>query len=106
MTITEAKELLISGMNYAAYRETDSSLFLSDRNRLFGEDHYKLESNTVPSEQPSPWGDGELFETKMAELLGWALQIGNEADKYGQAIQVLSLGDHYLNRIIARVKQR
>jgi hypothetical protein len=106
MTVTEAKELLISGMNYAAYREADSSLFVSDRNRLFGADHYKLEPNTVPNDKPSPWGEGELFETKMAQLLEWALKIGNEADKYGQAIRLLSLGDHYLNRIIARVKQK
>ena len=41
MTQDEARELIIEGMNYAAYRETDSSLYDSDKNRLFGAEHYR-----------------------------------------------------------------
>jgi len=40
MTENEAKELLIDGMNYAAYRETNHSLWDSDKNTLFGFEHY------------------------------------------------------------------
>jgi|SRR6266516_1361691 len=47
MTTDEARELIIDGINYAAYRETDSSLHDSDKNRLFGSEHYK-------SDRPSP----------------------------------------------------
>lgn len=41
MTENEAKELLIDGIDYAAYRETKHSLWDSDKNKLFGEDHYQ-----------------------------------------------------------------
>jgi hypothetical protein len=34
MTVNEARHLIIEGMDYAAYRETDSSLYDSDKNRL------------------------------------------------------------------------
>jgi hypothetical protein len=40
MTPDEARQLVIDGMNYAAYRETDFSLHDSDKNRLFGSEHY------------------------------------------------------------------
>jgi hypothetical protein len=36
MTADEARRLIIEGINYAAYRETDSSLHDADKNRLFG----------------------------------------------------------------------
>jgi len=35
VTPDEARELVIDGINYAAYRETDSALHDSDKNRLF-----------------------------------------------------------------------
>ena len=41
MTLDEAREQLISGIDHTAYRETDSSLHNSDKNRLFGSEHYK-----------------------------------------------------------------
>jgi hypothetical protein len=41
VTPDEARELVIDGINYAAYRETDSALHDSDKNGLFGSDHYK-----------------------------------------------------------------
>lgn len=100
MTDTEAKELLISGMDYAAYRETAHSLWDSDKNRLFGDEHYV---SGRPVFQSSVWSEGEEFEEKMAELLRWAIQLvrSNEAS-YNEAIRVLLSGDHYLNRIIRR----
>jgi hypothetical protein len=42
MTQDEARDLIIEGMNYAAYRETDSSLYDSDKNRLFGSEHLQF----------------------------------------------------------------
>jgi hypothetical protein len=42
MTLDEARHLIIEGINYAAYRETDSSLHDTDKNRLFGSEHYKF----------------------------------------------------------------
>jgi hypothetical protein len=45
MTSDEARELIINGINYAAYRETDSSLYDSDKNRLFGSEHYRSGRN-------------------------------------------------------------
>jgi hypothetical protein len=42
MTTDEARDLVIEGINYAAYRETDSSLHDTDKNRLYGSAHYDL----------------------------------------------------------------
>ena len=99
MTNTEAKELIISGMDYAAVRETDHSFWDSDKNRLFGEEHYV---SGRPVFQPSVWGEGEQFEEQMAKLLRWAVQLGTSKGSYDEAIRVLLSGDHYLNRIIKR----
>jgi hypothetical protein len=99
MTDSEAKELLISGMDYAAYRETGYSLWDSDKNKLFGEEHYV---SGRPVFQESVWGEGEEFEKKMAELLRWAIQLGRSKNNYDVAIRLLLSGDHYLNRIIRR----
>ena len=104
MTAEQAKEYLIPVMNYAAYREFDCSLYTSDRNRLFGEEHFKPEPNTAPAERPSPW-QGEKFEDKMAELLGWGFELSDKA-KFRHAVSVLSSGDHYLNSIVEKVKIR
>jgi len=57
MTTAEARELIIDGINYAAYRETDSSLHDSDKNRFFGSEHYKSDSFIA---QPSPVGRRRL----------------------------------------------
>lgn len=100
MNDNEAKELLISGMDYAAVRETDHSLWDSDKNKLFGEEHY---ASGRPVFQESVWGEGEQFEEKMAELLRWAVHLGrSKKTTYGEAIRVLLSGDHYINRIINR----
>jgi len=65
MTRDEAAAVIIEGMNY---RETDSSLYDSDKNRLFGSEHYSSGRIVV---RPSPWAEGN-FEKKMATLLVWA----------------------------------
>lgn len=98
MTADEAKELLIDRMNYMAYRETDHSLWDSDKNRLFGAEHYV---SGRPVLQPSVWGEGEEFEGKMAELFRWAFLLSPPSHRYKEAIQTLKSGDHYLNRIIS-----
>ena len=41
MTPDEARHLVIEGLNYAAYHETDFSLHDSGKNRLFGSEHYE-----------------------------------------------------------------
>jgi hypothetical protein len=43
MTPDEARELIVDGINYVAYKETESSLHDSDKNRLFG-----LGANRIP----------------------------------------------------------
>jgi hypothetical protein len=73
MTPDEARELLVEGINYAAYRETDSSLHDSDKNRLFGSEHYKSGRVVVT---PSPWA-GDDFEEKMAMLLRLARALNS-----------------------------
>ena len=98
----EAKELLIDGMNYAAYRETDHSLYASDKNKLFGSEHYS--DGDRPIVAPSPRGQGEVFEKKMEDLLRWALQLGTKKGNYREAIATLRKGDHYINGIIERAK--
>jgi len=55
MTSEEARLVIIDGINYAAYKETDSSLHDSDKNRLFGSEHYKSGREVV---KPSPVGRG------------------------------------------------
>ncbi len=57
--------MIVEGINYAAYRETDSSLHDSDKKRLFGSEHYRSDRDVV---KRSPWADGD-FEKKMAMLL-------------------------------------
>ena len=98
MTDEEAKELLIDGMDYAAYKETDHSLWPSDKNKLFGEPHY----TEKPYDGPSTWGTSAEFERKMAELLKWAVQLGTAKGDYSLAIRHLLSGQHYINTIIGR----
>ncbi len=49
MTPDEARELIVDGINYAAYKETESSLHDSDKNRLF-----RLGSQSYPTLKPAP----------------------------------------------------
>jgi hypothetical protein len=62
MKAGDARHLLIEGMNYAAYKETQSSLHDSDKNRLFGSEHYNSGRQVVCE---SPWAT-EDFEERMA----------------------------------------
>jgi hypothetical protein len=102
LTEIEAKELIINGMNYAAYREVGTSLFVEDKNRLFGAEHFTLEPHTYSEGKPSPWGTGQDFEEKMAELMRYAVRLGSSKGNYEDAIALLKSGNHYLNQIIQK----
>ena len=60
----EARQLIVESINQAVYKETDSSLHDSDKNRLLGSEHYKSGRAVV---KPSPWAEGD-FQEKMATL--------------------------------------
>ncbi|HEY1471191.1 MAG TPA: hypothetical protein VGF61_19270 [Candidatus Acidoferrum sp.] len=102
MTSDEARELLIEGINYWAYRETDSSLHDSDKNRLFGSERYKSDR---PVYKPSPWTEGD-FEEKMATLLVWASVLNCSVPKFSEAQLSLEDEDSVIGRIIRRAKKQ
>jgi hypothetical protein len=54
MTLDEARQIVVEGLNDAAYKETDSSLydFRHDKNRLFGSEHYNSGHH---EDKPSPY---------------------------------------------------
>jgi len=99
VTPTEAKELLIGGMNYAAYREEGYSLWPSDMNRLFGEQHYPED---CPNYSASVWGEGDEFEGKAAQLLKWAIRLGTSLGSYPDALALLRNDDGCLGRVIRK----
>jgi hypothetical protein len=96
MTPDEARELVIEGMNHAAYRETDSSLYDSDKNRLFGSEHYS--SGRIVA-RPSPWAEGD-FEEKMVTLLRWANKLNRSDPTFRDAQALLQSEDSVLGRIV------
>lgn len=100
MTSDEARHLIIEGINYAAYRETDSSLHDSDKNRLFGSEHYKSGRFIA---QPSPWA-GVDFEEKMAKLLHWANALNRSVAVFTEAEELLEGEDSVIGRVIRRTK--
>jgi hypothetical protein len=100
MTSDEARELIVEGINYAAYRETDSSLHDSDKNRLFGSEHY--ESNRVVLSS-SPWAGGD-FEEKMATLLRWARKLNHSVPAFEEAQRMLEDEESVIGRVIRRLK--
>lgn len=102
MTTEEAREEIISGIDYAAYRETDSSLFDADKNRLFGSEHY---SSGRPIVNPSPWAEGD-FEEKMATLLVWANVLNRSVPKFKEAQRLLEAEDSIIGRVIRSASQR
>ena len=102
MTLDEARQLVIEGINYAAYRETDSSLHDSDKNRLFGSEHYK--SGRLVYE-PSPWAKGD-FEEKMATLLVWADMLNRSVPASKEAQRLLEGEDSVVGRVIRSAKNR
>jgi hypothetical protein len=102
MTPRQARELIISGIDYAAYRETDSSLYDSDKNWLFGSEHYY---SGRPIVNPSPWAEGD-FEEKMATLLVWANVLNRSVAKFKEAQQFLESEDSILGRVIRRARKQ
>jgi|SRR5579884_2006386 len=100
MTLEEARLLIVEGINYAAYKETDSSLYDSDKNRLMGSEHYKSDRHIV---KPSPWADGD-FEGKMATLLRWAKTLNGSNPAFVQALNLLEADDSLIGRVIRRAE--
>ena len=102
MTLEEARLLIVEGINYAAYKETDSSLYDSDKNRLLGSEHYKSGRLVV---KPSPWAEGN-FEEKMAMLLRWAITLNHSQPSFAQALKLLEDEDSLMGRVVRRGKTR
>ena len=98
MTLDEAREEIISGIDYAAYRETDSSLHDADKNRLFGSEHYK---SGRPVYEPSPWAEGD-FEDKMTTLLCMANSLNRSVPVFREAQRLLEHEDSVLGRVVRR----
>jgi hypothetical protein len=94
MTLEEARLLIVERINYAAYKETDSSLYDSDKNRLFGSEHYKTGRHIG---KPSPWAEGD-FEEKMAMLLRWADTLNRSDPAFAQALNLLEGEDSRIGR--------
>ena len=101
MTPDEAREQLISGIDYAAYFDTDSSLHDADKNRLFGSEHYK---SGRPVYQPSPWAE-EDFEDKMATLLRMANWLNRSVSAFREAQRLLENEDSLIGRMIRRANR-
>lgn len=102
MTPDEARDLVIEGINYAAYHETDFSLHDSDKNRLFGSEHY---DSGRPVYEPSPWAEGD-FEEKMAMLLVWANVLNRSVAAFTKAQELLEGEDSTIGRVIRIAKNR
>ena len=100
MTSDEARHAIIEGINYAAYKETDSSLYDSDKNRLWGSEHYNSGRWVV---KQSPWAEGD-FEESMAKLLCIANALNRSAPSFEAAQELLEDEDSTLGRIIRRAK--
>lgn len=100
MTLDEARKLVISGMDYAAYKETDFSLYDADKNRLFGSEHYNSGRFIA---KPSPWPKGN-FEEKMATLLCWANILNESVGAFTEAQKILQTEDSVLGRVIRRTQ--
>lgn len=98
----EARELIVEGINYAAYRETDSSLHDSDKNLLFGSEHYK--SGRVVTKS-SPWSDGD-FEKKMAMLLRLANCLNRSVVAFSEAQRVLESEYSLIGHVVRRASQK
>jgi hypothetical protein len=98
MTLDQAREEIISGIDYAAYRETDSSLHDAEKNRLFGSEHYK---SGRPVYKNSPWAE-EDFEDKMATLLRMANSLNRSVPAFKEAQRLLENEESVLGRVVRR----
>ena len=92
--------MIVDDINYAAYKETDSSLHDADKNRLFGSEHYMSDRAVV---KPSPWAEGD-FEEKMAMLLRWANTLNRSDPAFAEAQCLLEPEDSVIGRVIRRAK--
>lgn len=101
MTLDEAREEVISGIDYAAYKETDSLLHDADKNRLFGSEHYR---SGRPVYKPSPWAEG-AFEDKMATLLRTANALNRSVSAFREAQQLLENEESVLGRVVRRASR-
>jgi len=100
MTLEEARLVIVEGINYAAYKETASSLHDSDKNRLLGSEHYRSGREVV---KPSPWAEGD-FEEKMAMLLRWANTLNRSDPAFAQAQSLLEGDESPIGRVIRRTR--
>ena len=98
MTQDEAREEIISGIDYVAYRETESSLHDADKNRLFGSEHY---NSGRPVYKPSPWAEGD-FENKMGTLLRMANAMNRSVPAFREAQRLLENEESVLGRVVRR----
>jgi hypothetical protein len=101
MTLDEARKEVISGIDYAAYKETDSSLHDADKNRLFGSEYYK---SGRPVYKPSPWAEGD-FEDKMATLLRMANALKRSVPTFREAERLLENEESVLGRVVRRANR-
>jgi hypothetical protein len=101
VTNDEARKILIEAIDYAAYRETESSLYDSDKNRLYGSEYYN--SGRVVA-RPSPWAEGN-FEKKMATLLRWATTLNASSPKFTEAQSLLRSENSVMGRVIRRARR-
>ena len=102
MTLEEARLVIVEWINYAAYKETASSLHDSDKNRLLGSEHY---TSGREVDKPSPWAEGD-FEEKMATLLRWANTLTHSDPTLAQAQSLLEGEESPIGRVIRRTKDR
>ncbi len=100
MTSDQARDVIIEGLNYAAYRETDSSLHDADKNRLWGSEHYNSARHLA---NPSPWAEGD-FEEKMTVLLRWANILNRNVSEFQEAQDLLSREETLIGRLIRRYR--
>jgi len=100
MTLEEARLLIVEGINYVAYKETDSSLHDSDKNRILGYEHYKSGRHIS---KPSPSNERD-FEEKMATLLRWANTLNRSDLNFAKAMNLLEGENPLLGRVIRRAK--
>ncbi len=100
MTLEEARRVIVDGINYAAYKETDSALHDSDKNRLFGSEHYRSGRDVV---KPSPWAEGD-FEEKMAMLLRWANALNRSDPAFAQAQNLLESEESLIGRVCTKAR--
>ncbi len=101
LSLDTARELIVEGINYAGYRETESSRYDSDKNRLFGSEHYKSDRVTVRS---SPWAEGNFAE-KMAMLLRWAGELNRSVPAFQEAQRLLENENSLIGSTIRRARR-